>query len=73
MPFKYSPWPHLDAGGLPRLIRQFLFGTIVASLYTGPIVLVLIAGIATSDVVRLIVESGVSECTSVIKEVGINS
>lgn len=70
MPFTYSPWPHLDIGGLPYVFRQFLLGTIVASLYTGLVVLVLIAGIAASDVVRLIAESGVSEFTSVMEEVG---
>lgn len=70
MPFKYSPWPHLDVGELPHVFRQFLLGTIVASLYTGLVVLVLIAGIAASDVIRLVAESGVTEFTSVIEEVG---
>jgi len=70
MPFKYATWPHLDIGSLPQIVRRFLLGTIVASLYTGIIVLVLVARIAVSDILRLILDSGISEVASITEEIG---
>ena len=61
MRYNYAPWPHLDVGGLPERVREFLLWTIVASLYTGLVVIMIVAGLAVTNVMSVLIDHGVSE------------
>ncbi len=71
MRLNYAPWPHLDIGGLPKPIQQFLLFTIVVSMYTGLIVLMVIAGLAVTNVMSVLLENGISDFSNIASEIAI--
>ena len=70
MSFNYSPWPHLDVASLPRPVRQFLHFTVGVSLYTGVVLTVVILGMITSDALIALFQSGLTDFSAFIAEIG---
>ncbi|MCZ6705717.1 MAG: hypothetical protein O6942_07435 [Bacteroidetes bacterium] len=70
MSVDYSPWPHLDVAGLPEPLRKFLLFTIAASLYMGVVFVVVVMATATSELISALLESGITELSSVIAGLG---
>jgi len=64
MPFNTTPWPHVDIGGLPDYVRQFLLGTIVVSLYLGTMLMVLVSGLVVGNVVTHVLQTGSFELSN---------
>ncbi|GMQ81060.1 MAG: hypothetical protein BMS9Abin05_0490 [Rhodothermia bacterium] len=60
----------MDVAALPEPLRKFLLFTISASLYAGVFVIVVIMALATSDVLSVLMESGLTEFSSLIAEFG---
>jgi len=70
MSFNYSPWPHLDVANLPKPVRQFLHFTIGVSLYVGVVLTVVVVAMATADAVVALMQSGLTDFSSFIAEIG---
>ena len=71
MPFNYLPWPHIDVAGLPEIVRKFLLGTIVVSLYTGSIFMLVLVGLIVTEVMNLLMGTGSVEFSNLGSVLGI--
>jgi hypothetical protein len=70
MPFNCSPWPHIDVAGPPEIVRRFLLGTIVVSLYSGSIFMLVLVGMVVTEVMNIFMGTGSSEFSHLASVLG---